>query len=144
MRFIGDSFVIPCLTARRCSRFKSVKYSCPMSSVLSDDLIGLLTIADSALAVMIWFGTFAANVGRRLVLASFSLLTPSVQGCALYVWHSPGLSGECRPHKIPFIAEELFASPLGQPNVVAEIVVTKIPQQISAPSLVIFLASTNV
>src|SRR6266446_4198840 len=127
MRFIGDSFVIPCLTARRCSRFKSVKYSCPMSSVLSDDLIGLLTIADSALAVMIWFGTFAANVGRRLVLASFSLLTPSVQGCALYVWHSPGLSGRC-PQKILFIAEEFFASPLGQSSVVAEKVMTKISQ----------------
>src|SRR6266478_884662 len=98
---------------------------------------------------MIWFGTTSFAGKRRgavrclRAIANLSLLTSFLHGCALYSWHSPGLSGICGPHKIPLIAEELFASPLRQSRVVAEIVMTKIPQQIPATPLIICLAPTN-
>jgi hypothetical protein len=55
---------------------------------------------------------------------------------------SPRPSARC-PQKILFIAEELFASPLGQSSIVAEIVVPKIPQQIPATPLIICFVPPN-
>ena len=111
--------------------------------MLFDNSVGRITIADSARAVMIRFGT-TSFAGKRRVQIGTRGLQPLNPFCprACTTVAPPGLSGRC-PQKILFIAEELLASPLRQSRVVAEIVAPKIPQQISAPSLIIFLASTN-